>query len=46
MPVTLIELYKAIQQREGANNYLEVLDGLVTMHEDIIAERDKEDAQR
>jgi len=46
VPITLIERYKAIQQREGVNNYLEVLEGLVTMYEDIMEEKDKEDGHR
>jgi hypothetical protein len=45
VPITLIERYKAIQKREGVNNYLEVLEGLVKMYEDIVKKWDEEDAQ-
>lgn len=46
VPVTLIERYKTIQERKGVNNYLEVLEGLVKMYEDIVKEMDEKDAQR
>jgi hypothetical protein len=46
VPVTLIERYTAIQEREGVNNYPEVLEGLVIMYEDIMEEKDTEDGHR